>query len=542
MGKDWYEGCWKVQEWRLNHLYWIETKSGVPMRFRMNPAQEHFYRNMWHRNNILKARQLGMSTLISLLILDGCLFRDGWHAGINDKTLDSAKEKLVKIDFAYSAMQRPPGRGTDHVQDDGDREEIEKFARNWHQVMQGSITATRGDWANGSSVVIGTELRSMTLQFLHVSELGYVAAHFPKRAKKIQTGSFPCVGPEGVIVLESTHEGGREGLNYRLTKAAMENQGKVLTPDDFRFFFYPWWGQKEYRTESDEELVLGRELRDYFGQLAKDGIVLDEAQQRWYAGNFAVYGFDMRQEYPSSPAEAFDTRAEGAIYGYQISQLRAEGRLQQVFEASDDWPLYVSWDIGMSDYTSLWLVQPRGDGRFYVLDNYTVNGKGMEHFVAVVRAWEARHGQSIKLHLLPHDGVQRESDEVTFARKLQLQGLPVVLLKRIRDVWLGIDMTKRVLRKCVFHEACGESRVVDGVEYRSGLNALENYRTAPVGAHGVEKAMPLHDSASHASDAFRYFCEAYDAGLVDTNLLNMELRRETRGMRAGLARGVPFGR
>ena len=509
----------------------------------MNWAQERFYRGMWYRNNILKARQLGMSTLIAILILDGCLFREGWHAGINDKNMDCAKEKLGKIRFAYQAMETVPARGVDYVEDVEDRRQIERFAREWHKVTRGQITATRGDWATGSSVVIGTALRSMTLQFLHISELGHVAANFPKKAKEIQDGSLPCVGDEGVVVMESTHEGGKQGLNYAMTRAAMGNNGRDrLLRDEYKFFFFAWWGQPEYRAEGDEPLRVGRELQEYFEELEKDGVCLDDAQKRWYAAKWQVHMFSMRQEYPSTPEEAFEAQVEGAIYGYQVSQLRYAGKLGQVFEAEPDFPLYVSWDIGMSDYTSLWLIQPRGDGQFYVLDCYTVNGKGLEHLVGVVRAWEALHGQSVKMHFLPHDGVKTESDEVRYVQKLQRQGLPCIVLKRIKDVWLGVDMTKRVLRRCVFHERCGEARVVDGVEYMSGLNALESYRKAPVGAYGVERAMPLHDASSHASDAFRYFCEAFDAGLVDRHLVerDVEWRRPAVGMARGMARGVPW--
>lgn len=545
MGADWEsDNCWESQEWRLNHLYWIEVKNGPPMRFKMNWAQREFYRNMWYRNNILKARQLGMSTLISLVILDGCLFRSNWHAGINDKTMAAAEEKLVKIKFAYEALRNPPADGIDHVADAGDREKIAAFSREIYTLTKPqdqAITATTGHWATGSTVVIGTALRSMTLQFLHVSELGHVAATAPKKAMEIRNGSLPTVGQGGVIVMESTHEGGKIGLNYEMTRAAMEMVGKKLTPLDFRFFFFSWHGQPDYRVESGETLSLSKELRDYFGELEGRGIVLDEAQKRWYAAQFGIYGYSMRQEFPSTPEEAFETQVEGAIYGLMISSLRAEGRVQQEFTADDDWPLYVSVDIGMSDYSSMWLIQPRGDGMFYVMDCHTVNGKGVEHLVGVIRSWEAIHGQSVRMVFLPHDGARRESDEARYVQKVQRQGLPAMVLKRVRDVWLGIDTTKRVLRKCVFHARCSEPRLVDGISYMAGLNALENYRTAPAGNHGVERPVPLHDNASHASDAFRYFCEAYDAGLVDRNLLQRMVREES-GVSVGMARGVPWRR
>ena len=57
MGKDWYDGCLQDQKWRLNHLYYIKTKSQGIIRFKMNWAQEYLFEHLHTRNNILKARQ-----------------------------------------------------------------------------------------------------------------------------------------------------------------------------------------------------------------------------------------------------------------------------------------------------------------------------------------------------------------------------------------------------------------------------------------------------------------------------------------------------
>ncbi len=512
MGADWYEGCWKDQKWRLNHLYWIETKKGVPMRFKMNWAQEYFFDHMWWCNNILKARQLGMSTLIALLILDGCLFNEGWKAGINDKKLEDAKAKLGKIKFAHDALKSPPRRGEDHVEDDEDRRQIELLAAEVYAAMGGKISKTVGVWANGSSVEISTELRSKTLQFLHISELGYVAANYPQKAKNIRDGSLPCVEVgQGVIVMESTHEGGKRGVNYEMTRNAMENGDRELALDEFRFFFFAWWGQESYRTVGDGPVRMDDEQREYFEHLERDaGITLTDEQKRWYVGKVRMHGGAVRQEYPSTPEEAFDTQVEGAIYGRMINAARAQGRLRQEFYADPDYPLYVSWDLGMRDETSLWIIQVRADA-FYVLDCYTNSDQADEHYMAVVRAWEARHGQSVKMHFLPHDGARQDAGKVTYAQRLRRQGMNCVVLQRTQDKWIGIREVRRLLARCIFHENCSEVRG----DFMSGVGALENYRKAPIGKYGVQSDEPLHNEASHLADAFRYFAEAHMAGLVD---------------------------
>ena len=49
------------QLWRLEHLYWIENKAGQLQRFSLNRAQRRLHERLWYRNDILKARQLGIS-------------------------------------------------------------------------------------------------------------------------------------------------------------------------------------------------------------------------------------------------------------------------------------------------------------------------------------------------------------------------------------------------------------------------------------------------------------------------------------------------
>ena len=77
--------------WRLNNLYWIENKNGRMQRFAPNAAQLRLHHNLWYRNAVLKARQLGISTYVAMLMLDNCLFTPNFHAGIIDKTLPDAE-------------------------------------------------------------------------------------------------------------------------------------------------------------------------------------------------------------------------------------------------------------------------------------------------------------------------------------------------------------------------------------------------------------------------------------------------------------------
>jgi hypothetical protein len=90
--------------WRLNNLYWIIDKSGNKSLFKLNWAQEKLYHDMWYCNLILKARQLGISTFISLLFLDRCLFNSNQHAGIIAHTREDAEAMFRRVKFAYDSL------------------------------------------------------------------------------------------------------------------------------------------------------------------------------------------------------------------------------------------------------------------------------------------------------------------------------------------------------------------------------------------------------------------------------------------------------
>lgn len=518
--KEWYEGCVANQEWRLNHMYFILNKDGQIERFRMNWAQRQIYAKMWHRNAILKARQLGMSTFTSILMLDNAIHRRNFKAGIIDKGLPDGEEKIGKMRFAAQCMLEPPESvQDDFIEDEKVREEI---AFHTQAVIKGvlkkgkvddTFMAQKVELANGSRIVLGTSLRGGTLQMLHVSEFGSIAANNPGKALEILSGGVNAVPKDGVVIIESTHEGGKYGENYRIMKQAMEMRGKKLSPLDYKFFFFPWYEQAEYRLEGGEP---SEYLEEYFAGLERDGIKLDKAQKAWYSVQEKIFGYRVKTEYPTTPEEAFMQQVHGALYGSIISRLRSQGRMAAEFEADIYAPLYVSWDIGMTDYTAMWLVQPLA-GKFYVVDYYCANDQGTAHYINKVREWEKEYNQLITLNILPHDAAPPkdwDNPNSSYQMKLIKAGFSTVVLHKTQDVWKGVYLVKDILPYCVFHKRCSEPIVVNGIEYMSGVDSLENYQAGKTGANGVERTTPLHDLTSHGADAFRYFAEGFSAGYV----------------------------
>lgn len=518
------------RSWRLNNLYWIEDQNGTKRKFRLNWAQRTFYASMWWLNTILKARQLGLSTLIMLLELDRCLFNKNQTCGLVDKTDDDAKKKLERIKFAY-----------DHLDDLDDPATAQLGAGIKQAVALITDNKKELGFSNGSKIWAGTSLRGGTVQFLWISELGYIAFHFPDKAKEIKDGALNTVHAGNMVVIESTHEGGKYGLNYAMIKLAQEAPGPdAMTQMDWRFHFFPWHKDPKYTLPLMGPLNLSKELVEYFATLEREGIKLTAEQKHWYAKKLATQGDAMGKEFPSTPEEALNAVVQGAIYGKIVSKLRRERRIVN-FEHHRIAPIFTAWDVGQSDFTAVWLLQLVGLD-VCVLNFYENHSEQPAHYVAKVREWERQYGMPVTSNLVPHDADHRGPGGKTWVDYAKEAGLTnIKVVPRTPDVWVGINYLRALLPRCYVHLAnCGKEWVRNEMPMPSGIAALEGYHTKTETTEGTIKEMPVHDACSHPCDALRTFAEAHARGMLPgTSTTAKETKNAQREVKTGIR--SPYG-
>jgi hypothetical protein len=505
------------REWRIQNLYTITDSDGRLVPFNPNYAQRQFYNAMWYCNHILKARKLGLSTFVEILYLDDLLFSNtGLSAGIIDYTIEDAESKLSMFALAYDNL------------DNGDiHPHTWKIGAAIKKAIPVASRATRRfTLANGSTIRCSTSLRGTTPQRIHVSEPGKTAIWAPRKMREIINGAFNSMTPGNVRNLESTHEGGRVGDHYRLLNIAMRNEGKKLTPLDSKFHFFPWYQDTRYVLDTTGHSIRP-EITRYFDRLKADhGIQCTKAQQLWYDRKHLEQGHGMKKEYPTTPGEAFEAVFEGAIYGTQMADLRAAGRITD-FNLEKQHPIFTFWDIGLSDYTSVWLIQPVGRW-FLVLDWFEAEGATAADMPDQMLRWENQWNKPIAAHFLPHDAETRSpNDGKSYKATLEASGLRnLITVPRTPDKWLGIGYAREILPHCWFHKSnCDTSRNSNGTahspdqtteEFPSGIACLEGYQK-DISAAGVQRLreMPKHDIFSHSADSFRTFAEAHRRGMIN---------------------------
>src|SRR5690242_3605434 len=459
--------------WRLSNLYTIMDKTGKAVPFRPNDSQIRLLDEVHSNNIILKARQLGFTTLCCLIYLDACVFTPNTRAGVIAHRLDDAKDLFRdKAKFPY-----------DHL-DEGIRNEV-----NARQDSADTLTL-----ANNSSIRVSTSMRSGTLQYLHVSEFGKICAQFPEKAREIVTGALNAVEAGQFVVIESTAEG-QEGAFYDMTQRAIQqkNAGRVLSSLDYRFHFFPWYMEKGY-VLPHEGIVIGEEYLRYFDTLEAKGIRLSPGQKAWYVKKDETMGGDMKREYPSTPEEAFEQALEGAYFTRELDQATKQGRIGG-FPVDPIHPVNTFWDLGRNDLNTIWLHQfIKGWHRF--VGYYENSGEFIGHYIAWLKDWKTEHDIQWGEHYLPHDGDRQslwlENGTLDVMAKLNFHPS---IVNRPGEKIQAINQARPFFHRCQFDEqGCSV-----------GLKRLRAYRKEWDDIRGVWKDRPRHDINSHGADAFMTF-------------------------------------
>lgn len=464
------------QEWRLNHLYWITDKGGNPVLFKMNWAQSELYRAMHYLNVVLKARQLGFTTFIDLLLLDKALFEDNVACGIIAHNIDDANVIFRnKIKFPY-----------EHLPESVRRARPAKTDRVGEYVF-----------SNNSSIRVSTSMRSGTLQYLHVSEYGKIAARYPEKADEIKTGAFQAVAPGQVIFVESTAEGAG-GEFYELCQRAQKIQqaDKKLSPLDWKFHFFPWNKHPDYAV--DRTYPIHDRVGKYFDDLEGKGITLSQPQRQWYALKEADLGDAVWREYPTTPEEAFKVAVDGAYFGSEMATARRDGRIGKVpHDKSASVDTY--WDLGMNDSTAIWFMQTIGR-ELHLIDFYENSGEGMLHYLDILRSKQDKAGYRFGTHYGPHDLAVREfssgESRIETARK---HGFVFEACPRPLRKVDSIQAARNKISLCWFDES----------KCSRGVDCLDNYRKEWDDRLGVWKSSPRHDEYSHGADAFQLLASVH---------------------------------
>ncbi len=484
--------------WRLCNLYKIITKGddddeGLVVTFRPNRVQRRILAKLHTRNVILKARQLGCTTLITILWLDTALFSDGpISCGIVAHEREAAEAIfLEKVVYAY--------------------EHLPEVLRKMFPLKK--RTQTQLVFAhNGAKIRVATSMRSGTTHRLHVSELGKIAAKYPAKAREVLTGSIPSVPKTGLLVVESTAEG-LDGPFHDMVIAALDlaRQRAALNPRQYLLHFFPWWQADEYEIDP-VGVVIPQALQEYFARTeARIGRALPPRKRAWYAAtlaaDFAGEQPLMWQEYPSYPEEAFAASTDGCYYATQLAVARRDGRIVPSLPV-EAVPTNTFWDLGRGDMTSLWLHQRVGvQNRF--IGYYEESGYDLVHYVQWLEKQARERGLVYGRHYLPHEAAARRMGATPdTSRTLEemfldlMPGAKTTVVPRVTSLQAGIQATRNSFASSWFDET----------HCHQGLKRLAGYKKRWDKVRGRWSEDEDQTDDNHAADAYRQYGQEADAG------------------------------
>ena len=276
-----------VPVWRFIEMYVrIKDRNGKFCVFEINDAQIEFYIEMCEqkrkgqpmRIDILKARQLGFSTFIAAVIFVLTILVPNQTACIIADTAEHATNLFRKYKFYYANMPK-------YIKD-----KLPLVASNAKEL---TVDYGSGQTSSVRVLVQGENAgRSDTCQYLHLSEVAFWQNIEDTTTSILQT--VDDNNPNSIIAYETT----ANGVNYYKTIWDKDVAGDT----GYKALFFAWWLDPKNRKP-----YWGFELFDWEKKnMEKYG--LDLEQVAWYRTQYNKMRGNLeklRQEFPSSPIEAF---------------------------------------------------------------------------------------------------------------------------------------------------------------------------------------------------------------------------------------------
>jgi hypothetical protein len=198
-------------------------------------------------------------------------------------------------------------------------------------------------------------------------------------------------------------------------------------------------------------------------------------------------------------AGAFEAAIKGAYYANGMAFLRTHHRIRRV-----PWvptmPVNTFWDLGRNDANGIWFHQYiAGEHRFFRY--YENTGHSLAHYVEYMQ--NEMPGTIWGRHYLPHDADNQnlERNESRVDRLEELGLTNIVVVERVEDVNVGIELTRKVL----------PTIWIDAEDCDVGITGLDEYQREWDDKQAVFRNHPLHNHASTAADAMRQFAQGWNA-------------------------------
>lgn len=231
----------------------------------------------------------------------------------------------------------------------------------------------------------------------------------------------------------------------------------------------------------------------------------------WFPAELEAERLEMLERDPKGYENIWEGRTksalDGAIFAEELAIAEKEGRIGVVPKI----PLVkvdTYWDLGYGDATGIWFVQVTTNGSIRVIDYLENSGKTIEWYCIQLQQRGYLYGNDY----IPHDATDTiihkklvgNLPNVSVEMALRRAGRHPRLIPKVH-VNTRINAGRTIFPQCSF----------DRTKCDLGLHALKHYQWAPVskilgvpdprpGAPaGVAGQIPLHNWASHGSDAFQ---------------------------------------